>query len=70
MNTQDNTSLQTLYLSGNNIGDEGAKALSAALKVHCVFVKVVFDCDCCLYVCVGWYAITSLALIVEMGWID
>ena len=51
MNTQDNTSLQTLYLSENNIGDEGAKALSAALKVHCVFVKVVFDCDCCLYVC-------------------
>ncbi len=29
---QENTALQTLYLSGNDVGDEGARYLAEALK--------------------------------------
>ena len=35
-----NTSLTEIYLSGNKIGDEGAKAIGEALKVNTSLTKI------------------------------
>ena len=35
-----NTSLTKIYLNGNNIGDEGAKAIGEALKVNTSLTKI------------------------------